>query len=75
MGPENCQLEDFWKIYRNVLKKVDFYVLQKKFGFDEFLQRHAKTNCFTDCLSECLQEQIGKNVRFEFSMYNKMSYP
>lgn len=75
IGSEIYQLEDFWNIYRNVMKRVDFYALQEKFGFDEDLQRHAKIYCFTRFFRECLQEQIAKDIRLEFSMYEQMRYP
>lgn len=67
-------LEDFWRIYRNVMKNVDFHDLLKTFNFDEHLQRCAKTYFFTKHLRKCLREQIEDEI-FEFSRFDRMSYP
>merc|ERR1712098_614833 len=75
VGLENRSLEDFWKIYRNVIKTVDFHSLQEKYKFDEHLQRCAKTNGFTKYFRRCLQEQILSPMSSEFSTLNRMSYP
>merc|ERR1712098_1028715 len=72
IGSENRKLEDFWKIYRNVMKSVDFHALQETLQFDENLQQDSKTYFFTRYFRECLQEQITTS---EFSAYDSMRYP
>merc|ERR1712098_159068 len=72
VGSANRKLEDFWKIYRNVMKNVDFHAFQEKFKFCEHLQRYSKTYFFTQYFRECLQQQI---ITSEFSAFNRMSYP
>merc|ERR1712000_782917 len=71
------QLGEFWKVYRNVMKSVDFYALKRKYGFNDYLQRYAKNYFFTRYLQECLQEQMYfftcKEI-FAFSTL-EMSYP
>lgn len=67
-------MEDFWRIYRSVIKSVDFHDLLKSFDFDEHLQRCAKTYFFTKYLRKCLQEQMDEDT-FEFSKLDRMSYP
>merc|ERR1712098_240463 len=78
IGPKNRQLEDFWEMYRNVIKRVDFYALLEEFDFEEYLQRYAKTYFFTRYLRECLQEQIIKDEKllgFGFGLLDRMIYP
>jgi hypothetical protein len=65
VGQDSRQLGDFWKVYRNVMKSVDFYALKEVFDFAEFRT--------TRYLRECLQEQI-KGI-FGFNTLNRMSYP
>merc|ERR1712098_151834 len=59
-------LKDFWRIYRNVIKNVDF--------IGEYLQRCAKTYFFTKYLRKCLGDQIDEEIS-EFSKLERMSYP
>merc|ERR1712098_700104 len=76
VGQGSLQLEDFWNIYKNVMKSVDFYALKEKFGFDEHLQRYSKSYFFPRYLRECLQEQIIRDEGiFALSTLERMSYP
>jgi len=68
VGQGSRNLEDFWKIYRNVLKSDEFYALQETFNF--------KKHIFTRFLRECLLEQINIDEKiFGFSEFDRMRYP
>jgi len=68
IGQGSRQLGDFWKVYRNVMKRIDFDALKEIFDFGEFTT--------TRCLCECLQEQVEGILYMMkiFTLY-EMMYP
>merc|ERR1712098_485949 len=75
IGRESRQLGEFWRVYRNVMKSIDFYALKEKYDFDDYLQRYSKNIFFTRYLRECLQQQIITDGEiFGFSTL-EMIYP
>merc|ERR1712098_174639 len=80
IGYDFRRVEEFWGIYRKVMKRAEFHELrklyqeaQKTYHFEQHLQRSAKTYFFTTYVYECLQEQISEKI--DFSDLDRMSYP